>query len=247
MCSILPQASDVAIDNTDSAWITYRPAEEWKRFVTEKLKTSSQHNTQTGGASFTVKFNGSYVWYVSDRNFDHGRFQVELDGNVSTGSSYDASYQTEEYLFCQELDESREHTLTISNMDDGKYFTVDYITYRPVASSSSSASQPISSPAYSSTAIASDPTLLPAQTTTTGSRGVNPGIYVGIILFIVALVLLAFLVFFVRRDKRRKAQRQQAMAMPPPLETVESGHWTYWPSQGSQSSLTSGHETRRSF
>jgi len=66
------------------------------------------------------------VWYASDKDSKHGAFRVNIDGVLATGSSENNGYVNEAFLWCQEL-EPREHILTISNVEEGKYLTVDYV------------------------------------------------------------------------------------------------------------------------
>jgi len=64
---------------------------------------------------------------MSDKDRIHGSFRVNLDDDVSVGSSRNDGYLSREYLFCKEVDQSHEHTMTVSNLDDGQFFSVDSI------------------------------------------------------------------------------------------------------------------------
>jgi len=73
--------------------------------------------------------------------------------------------------------------------------------------------------------------------TTANSRRVHPGVYVGVVLFSLALILLVLLIFLVRRDNRKRAEYHRRMYAP--AEPVDTARWAQFREPGSQSSIVS--------
>ncbi|KAG8779448.1 hypothetical protein FRC12_024257 [Ceratobasidium sp. 428] len=123
------------IDDTDPN-IQYSP-NNW-RFVTEGLfyNTSSQV-TQTRGASFQLKFNGTAIWYFTDVGPDHGNVTIsidedEIDGEVASG--YAPRPLAQRLIWSKTDLEPGTHTINITHSDtDGKYATLDFFRYNPSA------------------------------------------------------------------------------------------------------------------
>jgi hypothetical protein len=224
MCDVLPTSTDVRIDDKDLARFTYSPPGVWRQFDNKRFTDGSQHLTQTVDGQFTIKFNGSHVWYASDKDTLHGTFRVNIDGVLETGSSQNNGYIDEAYLWCKELVPG-EHTLTVTNLDKDKYLTVDYIAYRPI-SGEMSISQSQDFPGTSST---SDPTtaMVPSPSPSEGAasqnNGISTGSYVGIIMGTIALILLAVLAFLVVRDRRRRAADREVVHVYAPSGMLETG------------------------
>ncbi|EJD41352.1 hypothetical protein AURDEDRAFT_115466 [Auricularia subglabra TFB-10046 SS5] len=194
-----PTPQDIRIEDDDYSqfmyrglWRTIPSSNEWQ------FSGGSQHLSYAKGAEFSVSFNGSYVWFLSDTNYDHGRFQVSVDDHVFgtlTGSS--ETHENNILLFSAPLDPSKQHTLVVTNIDEGKAITLDCIIYRPVEPSSSTTSPPASQ----QTSTGSTPTP--------SSRSRTPaGVYIGIALGTTAFILLAILVGFILVERRRRRRQQ---------------------------------------
>ncbi|EJD46813.1 hypothetical protein AURDEDRAFT_123919 [Auricularia subglabra TFB-10046 SS5] len=125
--------SEILIEDDNEAHVSYYPDGAW-RFRTKTLSDddyhgASYHLTSTPGAYATFTFNGSYVAYYSDLNFDHGAFTVSLDGRiVLSGSSQSATLLKQRVLFSSAVAPGR-HVLTITNAQDANITGVDYFIY----------------------------------------------------------------------------------------------------------------------
>lgn len=82
---------------------------------------------------------GSYVAYVSDMNYNHGDFNIRLDGkDVFTGTSYSDTVRMQQMLFEATLQPGR-HTMSLLNAGGGTgdetatVMGVDYFIYHPLA------------------------------------------------------------------------------------------------------------------
>lgn len=93
---------------------------------------TSYQLTYSGGASVSFTFEGSSISYISDKNHDHGRFQVSLDdGPGSVFSSYSPIYEDVQVLFTTTVTPGK-HTIKVTNLDEGKAIGVDHFSFVPV-------------------------------------------------------------------------------------------------------------------
>lgn len=195
-----PTPQDIRIEDDDFSQLVYTG--QWRTIPSYsewEFSGGSQHLSYAKGSDFSVSFNGSYVWYLSDTNFDHGRFRVSLDGRVFDLTGDSPTQQNNVVLFSMPLDPSREHTLVVTNTDDLKAVTLDSIVYRPVDRSASTTSAP-----------ASQQTEQAGTRAPSSSHSRTPaGVYIGIALGSTAFVLLAVLMGFILVELRRRRRRRQ--------------------------------------
>ncbi|KZV81873.1 hypothetical protein EXIGLDRAFT_844221 [Exidia glandulosa HHB12029] len=205
MATILPNANDVTVDDI-STQVLYS-GDGWRTVSRARLQGGTQHISYKINAQFSLSFNASHVWYIADRNIDHGSFQVTVDDvPYPPGTSKSDSLVSNLVLFDAELDPSHPHTMTVRNLSDKKAFSIDTIVYRPIdgeQSSSSSATTP--SPA-------SDASVLQHSS----HRAVPTGVIIGIVLGSIALlVLAAFAALIVHDWRKRRAHEQKLRAQVP--------------------------------
>lgn len=214
-----PTPQDIRIEDDDFSqlvytgqWRTIPSSDEWQ------FSGGTQHLSYAKGSEFSVSFNGSYVWYISDTNYDHGRFRVSVDGRVFDLTGDSPMQQNDVVLFSMPLDDSREHTLVVTNTDDLKAVTLDCIVYRPVE-------RPVST----SSAPTSQQTDVSGTRTPSSSHSRTPaGVYIGIALGSTAFVLLALLLAFILVERRRRHRKRQ---QPPPYvdATIQPLTWSSFP------------------
>ncbi|KAH7101017.1 hypothetical protein BKA62DRAFT_704794 [Auriculariales sp. MPI-PUGE-AT-0066] len=227
MCSVNTTSSDTLVDDRDTSRITYSPDSAWKLFENKRFAGGSQYQTQQSQALFTFKFQGSYIWYHSDRDQRHGLYQVTLDGQqLQPMTGHDGGYTTHVNLWCQSVDPAKEHTLTIANLEQGQYFTLDYLASVSSSSSSSSSFSTGSVPPSASGSFppSSSPTVSISDGTTP-SLDASPNYQTmpsdtarsshwrlhWIALGVVAFVLFVVLIVLIAHDRRRK----RAMGITP--------------------------------
>ncbi|KAH7093824.1 hypothetical protein BKA62DRAFT_625793 [Auriculariales sp. MPI-PUGE-AT-0066] len=107
--------------------VSYAPASgAWSVNTDANLYTGgSYHLTYTGNATATFRFSGSHVWVIADKNADHGKFSVSLDGNVTqTVDGHSDTYIPSNVLF-ESAVTSGQHILVLTNLDDKKGLGVD--------------------------------------------------------------------------------------------------------------------------
>ena len=78
---------------------------------------STFRSTQTDNASGSLTFKGTGVWVYGAKRDNHGMFEMDLDGQVTTSDGYGAN-KAQELLFGQGgLDPAVEHTV-VSRFED---------------------------------------------------------------------------------------------------------------------------------
>ncbi|EJD45434.1 hypothetical protein AURDEDRAFT_124783 [Auricularia subglabra TFB-10046 SS5] len=188
------------------------------------------HSTTSFNAGVIFRFAGHYVAYYSDRNRDHGNFNISIDGGPDTQlSSYGPTLLENVLLFSATL-ANEPHVLTLTNTQKGKTVGVDYFVYRadeaststgsdslPAAPSSSVAGQQPNTPpaSTSGTATGTLPENTPHETSqppTSGAppsrdnsaAGLDTGTVVEIVLGVVGALVILFLCFFDIRMRRMR-------------------------------------------
>ncbi|EJD46795.1 hypothetical protein AURDEDRAFT_164249 [Auricularia subglabra TFB-10046 SS5] len=109
--------------------VSYFPATDWQHNNETEHFNRTYHYTRLPGAYLTFAFNGSFVAYCSDSNFDHGEFFVSIDGHlVATRSSYSANRLPAMVLFSASVAPGR-HVLRIDNTASRTVLGLDYFMY----------------------------------------------------------------------------------------------------------------------
>ncbi|KAF8602908.1 hypothetical protein BDV93DRAFT_545056, partial [Ceratobasidium sp. AG-I] len=103
-----------------------------------------EHTTSTPGASLTFSFNGTAVWYFSDKRAQNGWVLISVDGSKGELVSTFLPDSDSRWVLCWEKTglSDGEHNVTITHADVlGLYVSLDFFKYMP----SSAASTPASS------------------------------------------------------------------------------------------------------
>ncbi|KAF8602911.1 hypothetical protein BDV93DRAFT_508917 [Ceratobasidium sp. AG-I] len=106
-----------------------------------------EHTTTTPGDSLTFSFNGTAVWYFSDKRTQNGWVIISVDGSdgelVSTFLPSSDNRWFSQVLCWEKTGLSDdEHTVTITHSDSqGKYVSLDFFKYMPSSGSSARSSK----------------------------------------------------------------------------------------------------------
>ncbi|EJD46818.1 hypothetical protein AURDEDRAFT_164271 [Auricularia subglabra TFB-10046 SS5] len=129
--------TEVLIEDDNALYVSYFPPSAWEYWKQPAYHGQSYHITRTPGAYATFVFNGSYMAYVSDMNYNHGEFDVFLNGEeIFNGTSYSDTVRMQQVLFESTLEPGR-HTMSFVNGGGGfgegtaTVMGVDYFIYRP--------------------------------------------------------------------------------------------------------------------
>ena len=89
--------------------------------------------TTVYGASATLTFNGTGVWFYGAKRGNHGPYNVTLDGKVFTDDGfYDGQVFQQALFSAVGLDSTKPHTVSITNSftDTGKpYLDIDSVSH----------------------------------------------------------------------------------------------------------------------
>jgi hypothetical protein len=112
-----------------SPWITYQGAWKDSGLSTSHYADNSIHFTNSRDAKAFITFNGTGVQIFGSKTDDHGRYSVSLDG--ATAASFDGkgvgeSFQTS--LYSARNLPIGQHTVTITNLEEGRYLDIDYVS-----------------------------------------------------------------------------------------------------------------------
>lgn len=200
-----PTAQDVVVEDNDPS-IVYKG--EWNVGTDPTLYTGeSYHNTGQVGAWVAFPFTGSFIFYISDKNNDHGAFGVSIDNGPQTVlSSFNAELLKQQVLFSQAVSPGP-HVINITNLD-ARFTGLDQFAYRPLPPD-----DPTSTP---SSVIATTPSRSPAERPTDSGLPVADtadsdaplptGAYVGIGLGAAAVLILLAAAGFLLWQRRQRNQ-----------------------------------------
>ncbi|EJD46800.1 hypothetical protein AURDEDRAFT_184261 [Auricularia subglabra TFB-10046 SS5] len=106
--------------------VSYFPAGGWQQNNIKDHYNSTYHFTNQPSAYLTFRFNGSFVAYCSDANYDHGQFSVSIDGRLlGMWSSYSPKHLNAMVLFSATVDPGT-HVLRIDNTAGPTVIGLDY-------------------------------------------------------------------------------------------------------------------------
>ncbi|KZV83434.1 hypothetical protein EXIGLDRAFT_314400 [Exidia glandulosa HHB12029] len=235
---------NVTVEDSDISRVTYAPPDEWQSFsgvVTfpDGTATDTYYHGGTlratrangGSVSFTfANISGTHIYYMGDRNTDHGAIDIELDDEPAVRRSALSSTGPvpQVILFDREVDPSVVHTITVTNVD-GRQMPFDCFIYTqaPLVSPTSTGNDSTISVTRSTathTAHASTPA------TTSMSTTVSPGVIIGIsfaFTILLGLVIVA-IVYMIRRRRERQNRypSEGYMANISPFTTIGAGYQT---------------------
>lgn len=217
----MSDADTVIVEDDDASHVSYHPPGAWDGASGadhQMFHGSSYHDTHAADAFLLFTFNGSYVEYHSDSNFDHGDSLVSIDGQEPTRvNSYAPSWTEGSALFTATLDPGQ-HTLRITNIVDGNFTGLDYFVYRPFVPPATTvpdpgpSAPPQTDPQGSTSAITSPSP--PTNGTPHGREGLIIGIVGGLAGILVALLSAAAFFLFRRRAKQRQTPFLQSQTVP---------------------------------
>ncbi|KAH7320481.1 hypothetical protein B0J17DRAFT_295169 [Rhizoctonia solani] len=132
--SIPPEA--VTVDDNDLTRVSYSAG--WDSAVqTSQLHAfhyaNTMHRTKQPGASVSLTFNGSAVWYYTDLSTGHGKVNVTLDGKQSWIVTGDATFVSAQRILWNATDlPYGEHTVVVTHADSANLWaTLDFFRYLP--------------------------------------------------------------------------------------------------------------------
>lgn len=120
------------VTNNDTH-VSFNPDDQWQRWPSSpgNYMSPSYALTSAQGATVSVKFNGTCIYYYSDKNFDHGAFNVQIDdGDAVELSSYSADSVGPSVLYASPVLGPGEHDLCITNLETD-IVAVSFFVYRP--------------------------------------------------------------------------------------------------------------------
>ncbi|KAH8918112.1 hypothetical protein BT69DRAFT_601703 [Atractiella rhizophila] len=178
--ALLPcaRADSTSIDDTDPR-IDYEPQGAWVPTTDQKSFNNTLTSTFLAGATATLKFNGSAVFYYGSTNMSRSLSNVFLDGDPTILHTFSNDYVGQVKLFeASNLDPMKEHTITIVNTGGNSgILTLDYFVICETFC----------------------PELLGSV-----PKGLTPGAIAGIVLGVLAFVSILFLVLLFLYLRRRR-------------------------------------------
>ncbi|EJD48167.1 hypothetical protein AURDEDRAFT_183523 [Auricularia subglabra TFB-10046 SS5] len=223
-----PTSSDISVLYNDPS-ITFSQFQWWYPFIGQG---ATYMVTQTYLAQFTYTFVGSYIWYYSDMNNDHGPFSVSID-DVMYGT-WTSAWPIERpgvVLFHASVQPGR-HTLTVTNLSNN-YTSLEHLMYRPLTNGTapravSDSGQSVSTQRFfpgpsqtlGSTAEPQDSSVQsPPPAADKPSTVAYIGIALGVVCFLL-LVAIATLVFLLHRRRSSRTAKDTLL----PQTSIDSDH-----------------------
>ncbi|OCH91437.1 hypothetical protein OBBRIDRAFT_705329, partial [Obba rivulosa] len=104
-----------------SSLVTYLPSNAW---IDTLYNDSSLHSVNVQGASASITFNGTGVWFYGSKNPDYGSYQLEVDNEVvASGSATSSSQLVDQLLGGASGLTMGQHTAVLTSNGDG---TIDF-------------------------------------------------------------------------------------------------------------------------
>jgi len=183
------------IDDADpTGVVSYSPAGSWAdtdpTLTVGSYHQDTVHATSTLGSSVAVRFTGNAVYVFGSTDSSSGKFDAQVDQQPTmslVGTT--STFRQPALLYYTDGLGDGEHTLTLTNQEDGSILRFDYLVASTWAEGTSTSSVPSSS----STAVAA------AGSNQTGLKSNNTAIIGGTVGGIVGFILLAlFALCFLR-------------------------------------------------
>ncbi|QRW16977.1 transmembrane protein [Rhizoctonia solani] len=153
-------------DAGDSAVVSYTPTGSWGTVdpagQAGSYHRGTVHTTSTQGSAVSVRFNGNAIYVYGSTDSSSGAYDAKIDGQPTTslqGST--ATLRQPALLFYADGLDSNDHTLTLTNQQEGSVLRFDYAvastwTEGTVASkpeNAASTAGPVRSATHSHTAV----------------------------------------------------------------------------------------------
>ncbi|EJD41440.1 hypothetical protein AURDEDRAFT_169603 [Auricularia subglabra TFB-10046 SS5] len=122
----------VVVTNNDTQ-VTFNPTDQWQRLPSspDNYMSPSYALTPAQGATASLTFNGTCVYYYSDKKSTHGAFNVQIDdSDPAQLSSFSETSVGEMLLYASPVLSRDEHVLLITNLETN-VVAVSFFIYRP--------------------------------------------------------------------------------------------------------------------
>ncbi|KAJ1306648.1 hypothetical protein OPQ81_007643 [Rhizoctonia solani] len=118
-------------DAGDSAIVSYTPTGSWRtRDPTGQTGSYHQntiHTTSTRGAAVSIQFSGNAIYVYGSTDSSSGAYDVKIDGQSATSLEGSTStFRQPALLFYADGLDSNDHTLTLTNQQEGSILRFDY-------------------------------------------------------------------------------------------------------------------------
>ncbi|KAG8741464.1 hypothetical protein FRC10_002832 [Ceratobasidium sp. 414] len=190
------------IDDADSTGVvSYSPAGSWAdtdpTLTVGSYHQDTVHATSTLGSSVAVRFTGNAVYVFGSTDSSSGKFDAQVDQQPTTSlTGTTSTFRQPALLYYTDGLGDGEHTLTLTNQEDGSMLRFDYLVASAWAEGTSTGSVPSSS----GTAVAA------AGSNQTGLKSNNTAIIGGTVGGIVGFVLLVLFALCFLRLRRAASQ-----------------------------------------
>jgi len=200
------QANNVYIDDLSSA-LTYKGWQQHTEYagtvLPPTITNTTFHASRIVGESVSTVFTGSAVVVYGPCYIANGEYTVSLDSLPTQSYNGSMQYATATAENCVRymaagLDGSQQHSITITNTDDGRWTTLDWIQVVQLSGG---------------TAIASGSS---GNGDKSSHKGANVGAIAGSVVGgLLVLIVLSLLAFFCLRRRNRTRRQREARAMSP--------------------------------
>ena len=130
------------IDDADGS-VSYTPAENWSdddpTEQTGAYHQNTVHFTSTVGSAVSVRFNGNAVYVFGSTDSFSGAYDAQIDGNTAVAlEGTTTTFRQPALLYYVDGLDSGDHTLTLTNRQQGSFLRFDYAVASTWAESTSS-------------------------------------------------------------------------------------------------------------
>ncbi|CAE6456978.1 unnamed protein product [Rhizoctonia solani] len=118
-------------DAGDSTLVTYTPTGSWSTTdpagQTGSYHQNTVHTTSTQGSTVSIQFSGNAIYVYGSTDSFSGAYDVKIDGQSTTSLKGSTStFRQPALLFYADGFDSRDHTLTLTNRQQGSILRFDY-------------------------------------------------------------------------------------------------------------------------
>ncbi|CAE6524327.1 unnamed protein product [Rhizoctonia solani] len=118
-------------DADDSAVVSYTPSGSWSTTdpagETGSYHQNTVHTSSTQGSAVSIQFSGNAIYLYGSTDSFSGAYDVKIDGQSATSLTGSTStFRQPALLFYADGLDSRDHTLTLTNRQQGSILRFDY-------------------------------------------------------------------------------------------------------------------------